>query len=203
MQRQNDVTQRIDAFALVCIALIALSWFGMNTLLVSFGHFTQGTRFYEMGVVLLHPAALFIGIGNDHAVVLTTVILLAMAALLVALAAPLVSSQPRAWLTGWLPLMLMLTCFAVLYGNGSGAQLDAAAAGSSIQDDLMRLANHMMQRAQNALVAHIGIGSGGVLSLLAALALGIRSTMNYLAISDFSSESSRKLDPFSREPASS
>jgi hypothetical protein len=195
--------RNIDSFALVCIATVALSWFGMDTLVVSFGHFTQGTRFYEMGVVLLHPATLFLGVGDGHAVLLVTFILLAMAGLLAALVTPIVSSDSRAWLAGWLPLMMMLLCFAALYGNGSGAQVDAAAAGSTIHDSLLRLANHVMQHAQDALVAHIGIGSGGVLALVAGLALGVRSTRIYLGSSIFPSASSRNPDPFSREPASS
>lgn len=202
MQRNVDIAQRFDLFTLLCLALTTIGWFGMNTLVVRFGHFTQSTRFYELGVVLLHPSALFVGVGDSHTFALAIFCVLTMLALLVALAAPAILLRPHAWLTGWLPLALMLTCFALLYVSGTNAPA-AVVADNSLRDDLMRLASHTMLRTQNALAAHIGVGAGAVLSLVAGLLLGIRSTINYAAESHLPGESIRNAEPFSREPLSS
>jgi hypothetical protein len=170
---------RVDMFALVCLALIAIGWFAMNTLVASFGRYTQHTAFYQMGVIMFHPAALFVGIGSGHAFALTAFTILSIVTL-GAVFAPLVSAQRNAWLTGWMPLALMLGAFALVYSGGSSAQLDAATSSGSLHDDVWRLANHLIERTQNTLATHIKLGAGGVLSLGASFALAIRSLMNYL-----------------------
>ena len=184
MQLHADVSKRLDLIALLCLGLIAIGWFGMDTLVVSFGRFAQNTRFCELGVVLLHPAALFVGVGTSHTIELWAFALLALATLFAVLAIPVLFSQRSAWLAGWLPLALMLICFALLYGNGSTGQLDAAEYGSGLREDLMRLANHVIERAERSLISHISIGAGGVLGLLASIVLAVRSTLNFRASSE-------------------
>ena len=202
MPRNPHVISRIDLMALSLLALIALSWLSLSTLTVTFGHYTQHTAFYQMGVILFHPADLFVGVGSSHALEETSFALLALATL-GAVLTPIFSERRHAWLTGWLPLALMIACFALLYsGGGSSTQSDAVASSGSLHDDVLRLTNTLLQRTQNTLTTHISLGAGGVLSLLASLALGVRSTVNYLS-SDWPSASSRKPEPFSREPASS
>jgi hypothetical protein len=180
MPRNSYFNSRIDLIALSLLVLIALSWLTMSTLTVSFGRYTQHTAFYQMGVILFHPADLFVGVGSSHPLEQTLFALLALATLGTVLA-PIFSSQRHAWLTGWLPLALMVGCFAQLYGAGTNAQLDTLTSSGSLHDDVLRLADHLLQRAQNTLAMHISVGAGGVLSLLASLALGVRSTANYLS----------------------
>jgi hypothetical protein len=181
MQRNVCVNQRPDVLALVCLALIALGWFAMNTLVVSFGPFTHITQFYEMGVVLAHPVTLFVGVGDSHELTLTCFTMLALATLFTVMTTSLVSVPRSVRLLGWLPLALMLVCFAILYFGGPSPQIDAAAPDSSVHDYLVRMAGHLTQHLQNAMTAHISLGAGGALSLLASAALGIRTTLRYLA----------------------
>jgi hypothetical protein len=181
MQLHADVSRRLDLAALACLGLIAIGWFGMDALVVSFGRFAQDTRFSELGVVLLHPAALFVGVGASHTLEVWTFALLALITLFAVLAAPLLFPQREAWLAGWLPLTLMLICFALLYGNGSSGQLEASASTSGLHDDLIRLVGSVRQSVERSLVGHISVGAGGVLSLLASIVLALRSTLNYRA----------------------
>jgi hypothetical protein len=175
--------RNVDIPAVICLALIAAGWFAMNTLVVTFGPFTHVTPFYEMGVVVTQPAALFVGVGEGHTLALDGFALLALATLCTALTASLTSVRPGAQLLGWLPLALMLLCFAMLYFGGPSPQIDAAAPQSNVHDYLVRMAGHLTQHVQNALVTHIGMGAGGGMALLASLALGIRSTLNYRSAS--------------------
>jgi hypothetical protein len=180
MQLHAVVFKRLDLIALLCLGLIAIGWFGMDALVVSFGRIGQNTRFYEFGVAMLHPAVLFVGVGTAHTIELWGFTLLTMATLITALAVPMLFPHRSAWLAGWLPLALMLICFTLLYSNGSSGQ-DAAAYGSGLRGDLMRLANHAMQRAERPLISHISIGAGGVFALLISLVLAVRSTLNFRA----------------------
>jgi hypothetical protein len=174
------VLKRLDLIALLCLGLIAIGWFGMDALVVSFGRIGHNTRFYEFGVAMLHPAVLFVGVGTSHTIELWGFTLLAVATLIAVLAVPMLFPHRTAWLAGWLPLALMLICFTLLYSNGSNGQ-DAAAYDPGLRGDIMRLANHAIQRAERPLISHIGIGAGGVLALLISIGLAVRSTLNFRA----------------------
>jgi hypothetical protein len=178
MQRQINIAQRLDVPSLVALALVAIGWFGMNTLVVNFGHLMQATRFYELGVVVLHPATMFLGVGSGHVVELTAFTLLGLLTILAAVAAPVMFSRRTAWLAGWGPLLLMLLCAALLYGNGSNPP-PPAEADPSLKGDLLRLANHLLQHAQDAIVSHISVGAGGILSALASIVVAVRSTRKF------------------------
>jgi hypothetical protein len=179
MQPQIDRAKRLDVVSLLCVGAVAIGWFGMNTLVVSFGRLVQTTRFYELGVVMLHPGALFLGVGSGHGLELTGFTLLALLTLFAAVAVPVMVPQRSAWLAGYAPLLMMLLCVALLYGNGSGTP--PASSDPGLRDDVMRLASHLLQRAQDAVVSHISVGAGGVLSALASLAMAARSTRNFRA----------------------
>jgi hypothetical protein len=146
---------------------------------VSFGRLVQTTRFYELGVVVLHPGTLLLGVGSGHGLELTLFTLLALLTLSAAIAVPVMFPQRSAWLAGYAPLLLMLLCVALLYGNGSGTP--PAPPDPGLRDEAMRLAGHLLQRAQDAVVGHISVGAGGILSALASLAMAVRSTRKFRA----------------------
>ncbi|HWW19950.1 MAG TPA: hypothetical protein VNZ06_04020 [Steroidobacteraceae bacterium] len=177
MQRQIDIAKRLDVPSLIALSLVAIGWFGMNTLVISVGRLVQATRFYEVGVVILHPAALFLGVGSGHTFELTAFALLALLTLFAAMAAPVLFARRCAWLAGWAPLVLMLVCAALLYGDGSSPPPPAADPG--LRGDLMRFANQLLQHAQDTLVSHISVGAGGILSALASLIVAVRSTRRF------------------------
>jgi hypothetical protein len=174
MQRNADITKRLDALSLLFLSMVVIGWFGMDTMVVSFGHLVQSTRFYEVGVAVLQPATLFVGVGSNHTVALTLFTLLALLTLFAAVAAPVMFAHRWAWLAGWAPLALMLACAGLLYF--SGAATSPPPSGPGLHDDLVRIASHLLQHAQDAAVSHISIGAGGMLSALASTALAIRST---------------------------
>jgi hypothetical protein len=174
MQRHADITKRLDALSLLCLSMVVIGWFGMDTVVASFRHLVQSTRFYEMGVAVLQPTALFVGVGSSHALALTLFTLLALLTLFAAVAAPVMFPHRSAWLAGWAPLVLMLVCAGLLYGGGAGTA--PTLTNSGVHDNLMRIANHLLQHAQDAAVSHLSVGAGGVLSALASIALAVRST---------------------------
>jgi hypothetical protein len=177
MQRHADIGKRLDALSLLCLSLVVIGWFGMDTTVVSFGHLVQSTRFYELGVIMLHPAGLFLGVGSGHTLELTLFSLLALLTLFAAVATPVVFAHRWAWLAGWAPLVLMLLSAGLLYSDGSSTPPPSVDPG--VRDDLIRLANHLLQHTQDAVVSHISIGAGGVLSALASIALAARSTRKF------------------------
>jgi hypothetical protein len=177
--RASNAQRRIDATSAVGIGLIAIGWFGMDSFNVAFPGYSQGTRFYQMLVILRHPAVLFTGIGGGHGLEVAVFTLLCVLALLAVLA-PLWSTHRAAWLAAALPLALMLACFALLNSGSPGWQVEPASSSHALREDLLRFANDVMQRAQNHIARHVSLGAGGILSLLASAVLALRGTLMWL-----------------------
>jgi hypothetical protein len=167
---------RRDWIAVACVGCIALGWFAMDSLEVSFGRLSQGTRFYELLAVLHRPVVLLLGAGDGSTWQVAGFTLLCLAALAAALApqfAPALAGQRSGTLAGLLPLALMVLMAAALYH--SGVHLEALAPPDSVRTNLLRLAQNALQRAQDVMARHVAVGPGAYLSLPASLLLALRS----------------------------
>ncbi len=165
-----------DWVAVVCVACIAVGWFTMDSVEVSLGSMSVGTRFYELLAVQRHPSVLLFGTRDAYGMQVFSFTLLCLLVLAAALApqfAPALAVRRRGASAGILPLALMVLMGAALYRGG--LRLDATASPDSLRADLLRLAQDALQRAQNGLARHVTAGSGAYLSLLASLLLAVRS----------------------------
>jgi hypothetical protein len=175
----DPAAKQPDVVAIACIVLIAVGWFLLSTLVFTVGRVAQPTHFYQMLAVLNHPGMLLVGVSSAAGFEVVLFSLLCLGVLVAALM-PHFSAR-GAWWSGWLPLLLMLVCLIALYSGGTPERAaQAAAGGDSLGGQLMRLAHaamqDAMQSAQLQAANHVRPGAGGVLSILASVALAVRCT---------------------------
>jgi hypothetical protein len=174
MQQRAEGTGR-DWIAMLCVGGIALGWFAMDSLEVSVGRISHGTRFYELLAVLRHPAAL-LGVGDGYGMDIFTFTLLCLIALWAAAAphlTPALASRRPGALAGVLPLALMLLMAAELYRGGVRLNVDAAP--DAVRAGLLQLGQNMLQWGQKQFARHVSAGWGAYLSASASLLLAVRS----------------------------
>lgn len=177
MQQQTTTAGSIDAVSVVCIALIAMGWFGMNALVVSIGGFNHGTPFIEMLAAMRQPALLLTGVGAGHG--LETALFALLCALILGLGLlPWRSRQPIAHLTAVLPLALMLICALQLYGGSSSVYADVSP--NSLSGNLIHWTNQTLHRTQSGIASHISLGAGAYLSLAASILLAWRGFSQFM-----------------------
>jgi hypothetical protein len=175
MQQRAEGTGR-DWIAVICVGCIALGWFAMDSLEVSVGRISRGTRFFELLAVLRHPGALLFGVGDGYGIEVITLTLLCLLALWAALApqlSPALASRRPGALAGVLPLALMVLMAAELYRGGVRLNVDAAP--DAVRANLLQLAQNVLQRAQDQFARHVSAGWGAYLSGSASLLLAVRS----------------------------
>jgi len=177
----SSTARNIDTISVIGILIIAAAWFGMDTLSVSFAGFSQGTRFFQMLAITRHPVLLFTGVGSGHNLEIMAFALLCIVSLLAVLA-PRFYHGRHVWLATLSPLVLMLLCFALLYSGSPGWDVPPSSSEHALRADLMHFANDVMQRAQNQVASHVGLGAGGIMALLASLALAVHGTRKWLSL---------------------
>ncbi|MFI4913898.1 MAG: hypothetical protein ACHQAR_01740 [Steroidobacterales bacterium] len=155
----------------IALALIAVGWFGMNSIVVSLGRLSQGTRFYQLLAVIHHPAQLVAGVGESWETPIFAALCLAV---LAAGLFPYFSARRSARLASLLPLALMCTCAYLLYSSGSMSQPPSEDVPNTLRGDLLRMAQHALARAQDRMAGHVGVGAGAYLSLLSSTFLAWR-----------------------------
>jgi hypothetical protein len=167
---------RIDVTAAVCIVLIAIGWFLMNTLVFTVGAMSQPTHFYQLAAIIEQPTMLLMGVGgHDGAIVLFS--LLCWLVLVIALLVPQRRSDWAAWLAGLAPLVLMLLALVALY-RATGAA-PSTPVTHSLRDNLARFGNDALLTVSGKVAQHIHLGAGGVLALLASVVLAYHSVRRY------------------------
>jgi hypothetical protein len=175
-QARSAAAAKLDVTATVCIVLIAIGWFVMNTLVFTVGGLNQPTHFYQLAAIVEQPAMLLTGVGgHEGAIVLFS--LLCWLVLVVALLVPRRRSDWAAWLAGLAPLVLMLLALVALY-RATGA-VPSAPVTHSLRDDLVRFGGDALLTVSGKVAQHIHLGAGGVLALLASVALAYHSVRRY------------------------
>jgi hypothetical protein len=175
MQRTDA---NLDIAGLMALAVVALGWFAMSTLVVDFGLWQRAIRFYEVWAVIQDPAGELTGARNAH--VLTTLAFGVVCAC--ALIVPLVcmwNRQPAALLTYLIPFIVTAVSGAVLYAQGSMNTVVANSDAHSTSAYLAHIAQAAIGRASTAVATRIAVGAGAYLAVLGSSFLLLRGLIRY------------------------
>jgi hypothetical protein len=167
---------KIDLPTWLALACVLLGWFGLNTLVATFGPVVHVVHFYDLPVVMRDPGWLVTGVDD--------VFPLARMAFgfvcLVAVTAPLLPRLgfPKVpYLLSAAPFLLMLLCGIVLYVKSSSTHVDATAGLGKLGGYLAKWANGATAWGGDVVARHITIGAGGYLSFIASGFLAIRGIL--------------------------
>jgi len=164
---------KIDSPTWIALVCVLLGWFGLNTLVATFGPVVHVVHFYDLPVVMQDPRWLVTGVED--------VFPLARMAFgfvcLVAVTAPLLPRLgfPKVpYLLSAAPLLLMLLCGIVLYVKSSSTHIDATAGVPRLGGYLAKWANGASTWGSDVVARHIAIGTGGYLAFIASGFLAVR-----------------------------
>jgi len=163
----------IDHAALTALSAIGVAWFGMTTLVVNFGLWQQGIRFYDLWAVIQDPGGRLSGINNSHALA-TFGFGLVCAAAVAAPAVAVFYRRKDAWLTYLFPFILMTVTCVVLYVKSSTSYFPADPASHSVSALFARIAQGVATRAGETVASHISIGAGAYVAMLSSCLLALR-----------------------------
>jgi hypothetical protein len=160
-------------FALLCIFL---GWFMVDTFVVTLGSLQHGVRFFDISAVIADPTRLFFGVqGFSHRIMFGLFCILCLLAPLL----PHVRGGRAAWLSYTAPLLLMVTCAALLYWRTSSDLFAAPANAGAAAGSLIKFANSLVQRGSDMVSRHVSIGVGGYLALIACIVLALRGIRRF------------------------
>jgi hypothetical protein len=162
---------QIELSSKIAIACVFFGWFLVDTLVVTIGSLQHGVRFFDMSAVIADPSRMFFGLqGSVHRMFF---ILLCVLCLL----APLLPHVRRIrvlWLSYAVPLVLMLTCGALLFSRTSGEFIAAPSNAGRVGGNLIQFANDLVHRGGDLVARHVSIGVGGYLALAASIVLALQ-----------------------------
>ena len=171
-------THNADRAALIALAAIALGWFFMPALVVNFGLWQNGIRFYQLWAVIADPAHELSGVNRTHALMSLLFAVICLASLL----APLAHAGYRRPALRWsylLPFIVMAVTGAVLYAQGSMRGDVGEASRRSPSAFVAHIAQLAVGKASDAVATRISAGAGAYLALLGSCFLLLRGLMQY------------------------
>jgi hypothetical protein len=163
----------IDHAALAALGAIGVGWFCMTTLVVNFGLWQQGIRFYDVWAVIQDPAGRLSGINNSH-VLATLGFGLVCAAAVAVPAISIFYKRKDAWLTYLLPFTVMTVSCVVLYVKSSTSYFPTDADSHSVSALFARIAQRVATRAGDTVASRISIGAGAYVAMLCSCLLALR-----------------------------
>lgn len=167
---------RIEAASKIAIGCIFLSWFFLDTLVVTLGSLQHGVRFFDMSAVIADPSRIFFGFsGWAHRAGFG---LLCVACL----GAPILPHLRRGkalWLAYSAPLALMAICAALLFWRTAGQFVAAPIDKSRIAGSVAQFANDLVHHSSTQIMRHVSIGIGGYLAVVACLVLALRGVRQF------------------------
>jgi hypothetical protein len=174
--RRVDLT--LDIAAIVALVAVALGWFLMSTLVVDFGVWQKGIRFYQVWAVIQDPAGALSGVRDAH--VLTTITFGVVCTLGVAIPPLCMHSRaPAAFLSYLIPFVIMAVSGAVLYAQGSINTVVADSSAHTASAYIAHIAQQALGRASEAVATRISMGAGAYLALLGCCFLAVRGLSKY------------------------
>jgi hypothetical protein len=170
------VLKKIDAATWVAVACIILGWFGLNTLVATFGPIEHAAYFYDLGALMREPRWLLTGVSVSRSF---GTIVFGLICLIVA-AVPLLPrlGYPKVpWLLSSLPLLFMLLCGITLYVKASYAHIEATDSLGRLGGYIARWANAATDWTGDVISRHIAMGAGSYLSFVAGGWLAFRGVV--------------------------
>jgi hypothetical protein len=168
---QRDVN--IDHAALAALGAIAVGWFLMTTLVVNFGLWQESVRFYDVWAVIQDPGGRLSGINRSHPLTTLGFGLVCAAAILMP-AISVLHKRNDAWLTYFLPFVVMTITCAVLYAKSSTTYFPADSDQHSLSAFVARIAQSAVTRAGDTVASRISIGAGAYVAALCSCFLAVR-----------------------------
>jgi hypothetical protein len=165
---------QIDLSSKIAIAGVFFGWFLVDTLVVTLGLLQHGVRFFDMSAVIADPSRMFFGLqGSLHRMFFIPFCI-------ICLLAPLLPQFPNVrrnrllWLSYAAPLVLMVSCGALLFSRTSGEFIAAPSNAGRIGGNLIQFANDLVHRGGDLVARHVSIGVGGYLALAASIVLALQ-----------------------------
>jgi hypothetical protein len=166
----------MEAASKIAIVCIFLSWFFLETLLVTLGSLQHGVRFIELSAVIADPSRIFFGFrGWGHRVAFGIVCLACLAGPIL----PHIRRGRALWFTYIGPLALMGICAALLFWRTSGQFIAAPTDTGKLAGSVVQFANDLVHRGSVLMTRHVSIGIGGYLGFVASLVLALRGVRHY------------------------
>ncbi len=155
------------------MACIVVGWFGLDTLIATFGPVRHSAHFYDLPAILLDPRRLLFGPDVGFSAGSFAFGLLSLAMIVLSVLPRL--GVPRArWLLILAPLLWMTLCGIVLYVKASSAHISAPEQMGRMGGYLASWANGAMRWTGDVAARHITIGPGAYLAFAASCWLALK-----------------------------
>lgn len=155
------------------MACIAVGWFGLDTLVATFGPMRHPAHFYDLPAVMLDPRRLLFG-PTEPLSTGTFVFGLLCLAVIALPVLPRLGFSPARWLLVTAPLLWMVLCGTVLYVKASSAHMTAPERMGRLGGYLASWANGAMDWTGDVVARHITLGPGAYLALIGAAWLAFK-----------------------------
>jgi len=168
--------REIDSASRFAILAIFIGWFFVDTLTVRLGSLKHGMRFFDISSAIADPTRIFFGVDGSLQRLLFGLVSIAC------LLAPLLPHWRRtriAWLAYLAPLVLLVSCGALLYSKTSGEFFSAPAGAGALGGSVIRFANNLVQQGSGLVSRHVSIGAGGYLAFAGSLVLALQGMRQF------------------------
>lgn len=159
---------------------VFLGWFVLDLLVVRAGPLRSSLKFYELSAVIADPARVLFGVDvghRAHSIVFSMLCLVVLSLPLLARRLRPALPRPVVRIAFAAPLALLLLVAAVLYWRTSGDVLTQPQDAAPVTQDLLRLANHLLNQGASAVSRTVAAGKGAWLSLASGLWLAARGLL--------------------------
>jgi hypothetical protein len=174
--RLASAATQVELPAKIAIVCIFLSWFFLDTLVVTLGSLQHGIRFFDVPDLIADPSRMFFGFsGWAHRAGFGLLCLASLCAPVL----PYLRREKIWWLAYLVPVALMAVCGILLLWRTSGQFIAAPNDAGQIASTVSRFANDLVHHGSAIITRHVSIGVGGYLGLVASFVLALRGVRHY------------------------
>lgn len=176
----GSAAAQIEAASKIAIACIFVSWFLLDTLVVTLGSLQHGVRFFDLSAVIADPSRMFFGYqGWVHRALFGLLCTVCLGAPVL----PHLRREKMLWLAYVAPLALTATCGVLLFWRTSGQFIAAPSDASRIAATVVQFANDLVHHSSALITRHVSIGVGGYLAFVASFVLALRGIRQLRSVS--------------------